>query len=133
MSRANTLELADVLERIASAIEANPAPIIGQQITVSNDGRSGSVTGMSINVTSDGRNSGPVIGNYISVSNQGGRRLEEAKIIDELREAAKAVRSGSAPKSWVIGLLERAQTIGGRVLGAAVVAGATDLAKSGLN
>ncbi|WBO23843.1 hypothetical protein [Sphingomonas abietis] len=132
MSDSDFDRLAGALEKIAAAIEANPAPIIGQKICVTNVAGGGPVIGMKVSVTNAGGGSGPVYGNYVSVTNAGGRSDDEMQMIKELRNAASAVRGGGAPKSWVTGLLSRAGGFVGKALSAATVAGAEELAKHAL-
>ena len=115
MGDSELARLSDALERIAAAIEANPAPIIGQNI-----------------VAVGGAEGSTVIGNRVTVTNVGGRNAHETQMIKELRDAAAAVRGGSAPKSWVMGLLQRTGGFVGKALSAATVAGAEELAKGAL-
>lgn len=131
MSDAELANLAEALDRIAAEIEANPGPIIGQKIVAVGGAEGGTVIGLHA-VATGGGNGGTVIANYVSVSNTTGRNPDETQIIKELRDAAAAVRGGSAPKSWITGLLQRAGGFVGKAVSAATVAGAEELAKNAL-
>lgn len=131
MGDSELAKLSDALERIAAAIEANPAPIIGQKIVAVGGAEGSTVIGMKIVAKGDG-SGGTVIGNRVTVTNAGGRNADEAQMIKELRDAAAAVRGGTAPKSWIMGLLQRTGGFVGKAISAATVAGAEELAKNAL-
>jgi hypothetical protein len=119
-------KLAAILESMASAIGAHPAPIIGQSISVTAaPGQRGDVIGMRVEVIAGQGAHGAMIGNYVSVS-AGGRSLAEVDMMQELRDAAAKVRDNHAPKSWVTGLIQRAASLGNAAVTAAMVAAATD-------
>jgi hypothetical protein len=124
--------LAAALENVAKALEQNPSPIIGQKVTaVAGPGSTGSVIGMKVVATS-GPGGGTVIGNKVSVVATGQRDLSETKLIQELLEAAAAVRKDQAPRSWISGLIDRAGALGNAALNAVVAAAASALASSAL-
>jgi hypothetical protein len=84
--------LAFALESVADVLAANSPSVIGLKVVASSDGKGGPVTGMKI-VAVGGQGSGDVIGLKVSVD-AGGRPAGD--VIQELRHAAKSVRSGSA-------------------------------------
>jgi hypothetical protein len=116
--------LAVALERVANSLAAKPPPVTGLKVVASSDGKGGPVTGMKI-VAVGGQGAGNVTGLKVSVT--AGAEYESG-IIQELRDAAKSVRSGSAPRPWIEGLLLRVKDLGDRavdaVIGAAVSAAA---------
>ena len=104
-------QIADALIKIADAIKANPAPIIGQQFTLTANGPGQVVTGMSISMTDLRGNSAPMIGNKVVITD-GPQNQIEARLIEELMEAAAQARKGAAAKSWLRSLAERALALG---------------------
>jgi hypothetical protein len=123
-------KLADTLERLASTIEANPGPVIGQKIVaIAQPGATGPTIGMNISVTAQPGSQGTVIGNKVSVTT-GKRNEEEVQVIRELKDAAAMLRDRKAPKSWIVGLLDRVKGLGSRAIDAGAIAGAQALAES---
>ena len=57
---------------------------------------------------------------------------DNKKLIAEFQKAASSVEEGSAPKSWIESLLERASSLGNSAVNAAVCAAASKLVSSAL-
>lgn len=107
--------------------------IIGSDISVHAASGAGSVIGQSLLVAIDGSATGEVVGQRVSVSadrprqsligqrisvgigrpppveNRAPQREEVNDTIGQLREAAKALKTSDAPRSWVTGLLTRVE------------------------
>lgn len=130
MADSNLEALASALEKMALELEANSGTVIGEQVIVTGAAGSGPMIGKSIIVDNVSGNSGPVVGQSIVVN--ASQDTPESQIITELREAAATVRSGTAPKSWVGGLLKRAGDLAGKTISGATVAAAGELAKTAL-
>ncbi|MDJ0278822.1 hypothetical protein QLH51_18680 [Sphingomonas sp. 2R-10] len=128
MADSNLEALAKALEKIASEMESNPAPVIGEQIIMTGNPGSGPMIGKSIIIDNVSGNSGSVVGQSIVID--ASTSAAETQLVAELREAAASVRGGNAPKTWVGGLIKRAGDFAGKTISGATVAAAGELAKT---
>lgn len=120
-------ELASALENLAGVIARTPCSVTGMSVSVVAGPGSGSVTGMSVSVTAGPGQKGSIVGLNVSV---GGGPDPQASIIQELREAAQAVRAATAPKSWLDGLVARVKAIADRAIDATAIAAVERLLSS---
>lgn len=112
--------LADSLDHLADLLAANPSPIVGMKVVATGDGKGRSVTGVRISVAG-GSGSGSTTGLNISVAG-GQRNSLDQGLIEELKSAAAALRSGSASDAWIGSLLARIKDLGNRALDVALEA-----------
>lgn len=107
MANNEQARLADALEKLAAAMEARPAPIVGIKISQTLGPGGGSMTGIRVNMNAAGGNA-----TGIRISQTAGERdPRELAHIAEVREAATAVKAGKVEKGWLQGLLDRSADV----------------------
>jgi hypothetical protein len=148
----NRKQLIAALEDLATTIERSPPPIVGSEINVYAASGSGSVIGQTTSVTAAGPGAGSVYGERISaIATRPGQSVtgkiinvvaggpppdqsqfqgpqsaaEVDDMIHQLRDAAKALETSDAPKSWIAGILPQVERWGWAALSGAI-SGATN-------
>jgi hypothetical protein len=120
--------LARALETLALNVASAPRSVVGMKVSaVAGPGSSGNVTGMKVTATG-GPGSGNVTGLNVQVS-AGGDDAARG-LVQELREAAVAVRQDKGHRSWIQGLLSRVGSLADRAVDATAMAGVQEALKT---
>jgi hypothetical protein len=112
-------KLANALDALANSIASAPRTVIGRRVSVTaGPGNPGRVIGKRMRVIG-GPEGGTTIGEKIEVS--AGRPDPTSELVGEIKQAAKTVQDGRAPKLWIESLLTRARALTDRTVNAAAV------------
>lgn len=116
----------EILERLADKLEKAPVRLVGASVSVTG-GNGGSVTGLSISVSS-GPPGTSTVGMHVSVD-PGKYDMALKDLLSDLREAAKAAETQKPAKSWIKMLLEKASRLQNQAISGIIGGAAYDLAK----
>jgi hypothetical protein len=118
-SQASYEQLAVALEALSRGVASSPRSVIGMKVSaVAGPGSSGNVTGLKVDVRG-GPGGGNVTGLHVQAS--AGGPDPAAPLIQEVKDAAAAVRKGNAQRSWVQGIVGRVQSLADRAVDATLV------------